>query len=416
MTIFSSNPIPSFFYFLNFIIYITCNKKFEFSFFCFSGIVFFLSSCIVPFDAKGVKESVGILVVEGTILNVGTTVTLSRTVSLYNNSLDSVQAVINAHVQIIDDKNNVIAIAEPQINDGMRSSVYKIPDEITFTPGVKYALDILIGDKRYQSAFVSPVMTPEIDEINWKHNIDGSIDIMVSTHDPENKTEYYRWVFEEDWEIRSHQYGAFRYDITNGEVIEQNQFTANNLYYCWASDKSKSMLLSTSERLTESMIKDKVIHNFPPNNSRFSYLYSILVKQYGLNKEAYTYFENLQKNNELSGSLFSPLLYEIKGNIKCLSDIDEPVIGFVTATKVTTSRLFINMQRIEGEDEYDCYSSNLEEHLYSKEQLGQAYGAGLGIWYLSGINNYACRPIRCVDCTKRGGTKTKPDFWPNDHQ
>jgi len=32
------------------------------------------------------------------------------------------------------------------------------------------------------------------------------------------------------------------------------------------------------------------------------------------------------------------------------------------------------------------------------------------------VDVFVCAPIRCVDCTLRGGTKNKPGFWPNDHQ
>ena len=376
------------------------------------GIILLPTSCIIPFEPQGVKDTEGILVVEGMIMETGTTITLSRTVSIYNEKSDTFfeDLVDNVRVHVIDDRNHVVAVATQQIIDGKKSPVYTVPGEITFTPGSKYALDIQIGEKRYQSAFVSPVRTPEIDEINWRKNTNGSIDIMVSTHDPENKTEYYRWAFEEDWEIMSYLFGYYRYEHTTDEVIEQSMYTSNNRYYCWASDKSKAILLGTSDKLTEATIKDKVIHNFPSNNTRFSYLYSILVRQYSLDKEAYTYFENLQKNIELSGSLFAPILSEIRGNITCLTNPEEPVIGYIAATNEVKTRIFINMADIEGEDLYNCGA----KRFLTRSQLGNLFTLNYGIeTYLDVI--YICAPIRCVDCTARGGTKNKPDFWPNDH-
>jgi len=374
-------------------------------------IILFPTRCIMPFEPLGMKDAGGILVVEGMIMETGTSIRLSRTVSLYSNLTDSFQGVNDARVQIIDDKNNVVAVTELQIIDG--KTIYAVPSEITFTPGTKYALHIQIGGKHYQSAFVSPVHTPEIDKINWRKNPDGSMDIMVSTHDPENQTEYYRWAFEEDWEIRSAAFSSLWYEISTGAIIEHNLFTSNNKYYCWASNKSKSIILGTSDRFTETAIKDKVIHNFPDSNTRFSYLYSILVRQYGIEKEAYLFLDNLQKNIDQSGSLFAPLLTEIRGNITCLSDSDEPVIGFIVATNEVATRIFINMEDIEGEDQYGCGNSRN----FTRNQFENMFALGYNIeYYNSAAGYYVCQRVRCLDCMMRGGTKNKPDFWPNDHQ
>ena len=382
---------------------------------CCTAILYLLSSCVEPFELQGIKEKGGDLVVEGMIMETGTTIKLSRTVGLYddasNSSQNNLENVYDANVQVIDDRNNIVAIADPQFIDGKASAVYAVSGEITFTPGTKYALTIQIGEKHYQSAFVSPVRTPEIDEINWRKNTDGSMDIMVSTHDPENKTKYYCWAFEEDWEIMSEVFGYFRYEQATREVIEQSMFTSNNRYYCWASDKSKSIILGTSDRLTEATIKNKIINNFPTYNTRFSYLYSILVKQYGLDKDAYAYLENLRKNIDSGGNLFSPIITELKGNINCLSNPDEQVIGYIAATNEVKTRIFINMLDIGGADLYTCgvKLSLVEKQLVDLQTLG--YGIET---FLAG--SYICAPIRCVDCTARGGTKNKPDFWPNDHQ
>jgi len=371
----------------------------------------FPTGCIMPFEPVGMSETGGILVVEGMIMESGTTIKLSRTISLYNNSSASFPGVPGARIKVIDDENNVIAVTELQMIDG--KTIYSVPGEITFIPGTKYAIDIQIEEKHYQSAFISPVRTPEIDEITWRKNVNGSMDIMVSTHAPDSQTEYYRWAFEEDWEIKSAAFSSLWYDIATGAIIEHNLFTSNNKYYCWASNKSKSIILGTSDRLMETTIKNKVIHNFPDNNTRFSYLYSILVRQYGIDKDAFMYFDNLQKNIETSGSLFAPVLTEIRGNITCLSDADEPVIGYIVATNEVATRIFINMEDIEGEDQYGCGNTRN----FTRDQFANMFALGYNIeFYNSTAGYYVCQRVRCLDCMMRGGTKNKPDFWPNDHQ
>jgi hypothetical protein len=368
-------------------------------------LLYLLPGCISAYEASEVEDMSGLLVVEGVILEEGTKITLSRTVRLDETLSQSYlfDKVNNATIHIIDEANNVIAVAE---QDGWGE--YIVKERFSFVAGMKYALDIDVFWGHYQSAFVEPVETPAIDEVNWKLNDDNSIDILVSTHNPVNETLYCLWDFEEAWEIRSRYFADRRYDPANG-IIQQSLSDNSNRYYCWASDYSKSLLMASSEKNREATIKDHRIITLQPGNSRYSYLYSINVRQFRLSKEAYQYFNHLQRNIDESGSLFAPQPSEVKGNIQCLSHPDETVIGYIFASKAVTSRLFIpmaeqNLTNFEG-------LGFCDEKSFETPQI--AYGQGYGI---SGGNNYVT--LRCVDCMQRTAmaTKTKPGFWPNEHQ
>ena len=385
------------------------NKKTFYSIVAVALAAIILSGCISDYEAVEVDDLSGLLVVEGVILEEGTKITLSRTVKL-NEALSQnhlFEGVNYATIHIIDEAYNVVAVAE-QYDWGK----YIVNEKITFIPGMKYALDIEVYWKHYQSAFVEPLFSPEIDSVNWTLNTDNSIDIMVSTHDPDNNTLDCLWSFEENWEIRSYYFSHLRYDPVTGTEIPLSLF-GDNRYYCWATASSRSFLLASSEKFGEAVIKDHKIHSLQPGNSRYSYLYSINVKQYRLDRETSLYFNNLQKNIDESGSLFAPQPSEITGNIQCLSDPDEPVIGYIFASRATTARLFIpmsewNLTRFEDQSFCDA------EGQFMSLQDAYSYGYGItGDRYL---------PFRCVDCTARYGvgynppTKNKPDFWPNDHR
>jgi len=385
----------------------------------YTVLSYFLASCISVFEPVGVEHRAGILVVEGMITETGTTIQLSRTVQTGEKlTVINFEDLNRAIIHVIDESNNVIAIAERQIEDGVSTpGAYIVNDSFSFIPGMKYALDIQFDGKHYRSAYVSPVHTPAIDEVSWKLNDDHSIDIFVSTHDPENKTNYYRWSFEEDWEIRASLLTYYRYDPETDEVIYLD-LNRDSRYYCWASDHSKSLLLASSVKYTDVTIKNYKIHSFQPGNSRYSYLYSILVRQYGLEEEAWLYFDNLQRNMDESSSIFAPQPSEKTGNIQCLSDPDETVIGYITASEVATCRLYIPMAELQFnnlEDQYNCSELDIDL-LREIRPKGPAYAflfMNLGI---INVNPYDFRSIECLDCTRRGGIKTKPAFWPNDHQ
>jgi len=385
-----------------------------------------LAGCISEYHQVGVSDTAGILVVDGLIVENGqTAIQLSRTIKVDDQFKTEAVYVQNAQIRLIDESNNTIAVADQQITDGEPvPGMYVINDEISFNAGMKYALDIRIGNSHYQSDFVSPVHTPEIDEVTWSINEDNSMNIMVSTHDPSNRTKYFFWRFEEIWEYTAALSANVRYDPVTRTVIPQS-LTGDNRYYCWHYDHSKSMLYSSSDRFSEAMVKDLKIHHIPANDPRFCYLYSILVKQYGIDKEAYDYFENLQRNVDKNGSLFAPQPAEKEGNIQCLSNPDEPVIGYIAIANEVTYRLFIDMEKLNlFRHENNCSTApNAEgvepgEIVPSREyfDMPAAHAAGLGIYQVLSPSRYRCFMIKCVDCTVSGGTKNKPDFWPNEHQ
>jgi hypothetical protein len=373
--------------------------------FCLTALL--LVGCIAEFvPPADMKDLAGLLVVDGVILEEGTRITLSRTVKLGEKSSAEffiVEHVNNAQIHIIDENNTIIAVA----NQANNWAPYIVNESFSFVPGMKYALDIKTTDnKHYQSAFVTPLYAPEIDTVSYRVNSDNSIDIFVSTHDPANQTNCFMWDFDEEWEFRSKLFESHIYDPHTERFSIPQSLNGENRFYCWASDYSKSLTIATSEKYSDAVIRNHKIHSLQPGTTRYSYLYSIMVRQYGLDKETYLYFENLRKNLEAGGSLFAPQPSEIPGNIQCLSDPEETVIGYIFASNATTFRTYISMLQhslSQYEDYTNCQSVQAPDDK-------TAFSMGLG------FSNNQYIPSRCLDCTTRGGTKNKPNYWPNDHQ
>lgn len=374
--------------------------------------------CITPYEPEGMEQSSNLLVVEGSVIApYGTQIKLSRTVPLTqsdHSSSDNLDKGISekATITVITDDGQTVASAEPVIG----ANLYEVKDSIAFLPGKKYAIHIRLDNKEYQSAFVEPQITPEIDEMSYQYKELQQVDIRISTHDDRpNSSKYFRWKYEEDWEIRSQHFGNVHWedDVLTNIRLDSPQ----NRYYCWKKDKSINFLLGQSTQAQNNQIKDHNLITIPRYDSRLSYLYSVLVRQYALDKDAFEYFQNLQKNIDETGSLFAPQPIEMKGNITCLTHPEETVIGYINASTETTYRYYIEAYKMPGmEDDYNCR----EKELFFEDQLRIAYSKGLAIknriYTEGGGILYECLNKRCIDCTTRGGTKNKPDFWPNDHQ
>lgn len=149
-----------------------------------------------------------------------------------------------------------------------------------------------------------------------------------------------------------------------------------------------------------------------------SVLYSILLKQYALSNEGYEFYVKMKKNTESLGSIFDAQPSDISGNVECITDPSELVIGYVEFTTAEEKRLFIdNRDLTDWSYEQDC------EYYFSNPHLNEP-GVILNLVkeslvptsiaeYLpgGGIKKFVVQKETCVDCRLKG-SNVKPDFWP----
>ncbi len=375
--------------------------------------IFCLTNCITPYEPEDVKSTAGLLVVEGKILEQsGTYVQLSRTKSI-NESDKDYEKIDNANVKLLCSNGQEWNL-QPKMDEGERvAGTYILQEEFLYDMTQTYAFDIKINGSHYQSEFVTPIKTPEISDVKYKTEDNGTqVNILVSTQDPNNEVLYYRWDCQEDWELVTKHLVTQYWDPDRKEVMTIYDLDKFNLYYCWTNrDPSNFALGSAKEHVSATIIDHTVLELEGGKDTRFTYLYSVLVKQYGIDKKAHTYFSQVKSYIEEMGGLFAPQPTDLKGNIYCLSNPEEKVIGYVFAATETSRRLFIDAKDV-PEMKYIYPQSN--EQLFPPNESMAAYNAGLGILY-SDPDGYYWINRRCVDCRALGGTKNKPEWWPTDH-
>jgi hypothetical protein len=118
------------------------------------------------------------------------------------------------------------------------------------------------------------------------------------------------------------------------------------------------------------------------------------VFQYGLTKEAYDYLGKMKKNTEQIGSIFDPQPSYLTGDIQCISDPSEKVIGFISFGVIREKRVFISpfeISKINKNWFYTHYCEYLEPNQDSIRERKLPY------------------PPDCYTCS---GTQIKPSYWP----
>ena len=357
------------------------------------------------------SPSTGYLVVEGFISSgqEPTSITLSRSIKL----VDSVNILYehNAVVNIESDNNETFPLYE----NG--NGVY-VSSSLNLNNNQKYHLTIKTQDgKEYASDFATVKRTPPIDSITWKQENSG-VRIYVNTHDPQNNTKYYHWKYEETWEFHSTYSSSliYLYDQNNlpFAVAYRNvdHSVDTTIYKCWNTVNSTNITLGSSEKLSEDLIYLPLIY-IDPGSEKLSVLYSINVRQYALSHEGYLFFQKIKKNTEQVGSIFDAQPSELQGNIHCITNPSEIVVGYIDISEEKVQRIFIRNDELPGWNyRTRCDLVTLDNIPDSILKYGRDTWPTVPFTIRRVISSFfATRDEHCIDCTLTG-SNVRPAFWP----
>lgn len=378
-------------------------------------IVIAANACRKPYTPPAITSNGSYLVVEG-VINSGvdsTTITLSRTFNIASQT--TVNPVLNAQVAVVSDQNVVFPLTETAngnyVSAGLNLDITR-----------KYRLTIKTANEQYQSDLVPVNITPPIDSLGFNIVNDPVIGIQIyaNTHDASNTAKYFRWDYTENWQF--HAKYASNY-ITDGKAINlrtPDQF----ITYCYTGDVSSDIVLGSTAKLTQDVIYQNPILFIASTSEKIESEYSILLRQYALTGEAYNFYQSMKTNTEKLGSIFDAQPSQSPGNIHCINNPAEPVVGYVSACTVSTRRVFIYSRQLPQwapDYPYTCQQdtvlycagqSCINEVLQELIPLGSAEIPTTGICPCQPPPpvGYLASTQSCVDCTIRG-SKTPPPFW-----
>jgi hypothetical protein len=379
-------------------------------------ILLVIIGCTKPYAPPPIKAVTGYLVVEG-VINTGndsSRFTLSRTVSLSTTTPDF---VTDAQVSVEGNDNTTYSLT------GNGKGVYtSAPLNLDNTK--QYRLHIITSNgDNYLSDYVGVKVTPPIDSIQYVIKNNG-LQINLNTHDPANNTHYYRWDYTETWEFHS-MYNSNYY--STGDTVIRRPYN-KQIYYCYTSDNSTSVLIGSSAKLVQDVISTQPIAFAPATSEKVEIEYSILVNQYALTSDAYNFWTNLKKNTEQLGSIFDAQPSQINGNIHSTTSPGEPVIGYVSASTIQSKRILVNNNLLppgwQPTPLFNCpldsfFSAvlvngmyvNQENQFFNPNKGGGAFIPVDAIVEMKEIVGHTGADPICVDCTLRG-TLTKPPYFP----
>ncbi len=326
---------------------------------------------------------------------------LSRSVRLHENE-DSLDNSFDGFAEVYVEDNQGRIFPFWQTSD---NGVF-IVNDLYLSAGDSVRLTVRLNDNTtYQSSFSAFKLTPEIDTITYTVEKDGLI-FYVSTQDPTEQSKYYRWMYEETWEFTSRYYS--NYEFVGDEVVFRTN--SQELFRCWSHSWSSEVILGSSEKLSEDVIRDFPLVNVSGRTGKFAHRYSLLVRQRTLSKQDYEFWQRQKANTENLGGLFDPQPTALTGNIRNISDSTEAVLGYFQVYSETQKRIFVNY----GDIPFFTYRSGYESCTLDSVMLEELAPGGylLSSTIMEGpsVVGYTTSTPGCIDCRLRGSS-IRPDFW-----
>jgi hypothetical protein len=364
----------------------------------------------------------GYLVVDG-FINSGvgpTTITLARTTKL--NSGNTIQYETKAKVYV-EGKLNTAVILLPETS---KPGIYANP-QLNLNPSDQYRLRIItLTGREYLSDYSAVRRTPDIDSVSWGQEADG-LHIYGNTHDLQLPVGYYQWRYEETWEIHS-QYATslkifYPFGPPNHVGYSDSSTFGNDLslFFCWKSDTSKNIIVTSTEKLLKNQLSNSPIRFIKANSREAQVRYSILAKLNSISRENMQFLEALRKNTEQLGSIFDAQPSDNMGNIRSVSNPTEIVIGFIEVSEEKSKRIFIDRQQLNSWHYLSgCSLEDTAQNTrpsFDDPRIVLTIDGGLVptqvykfVGNTSIIDSFFVAERICVDCNF-WGTNKRPSFW-----
>ncbi|MCJ7448628.1 MAG: DUF4249 domain-containing protein [Bacteroidales bacterium] len=354
-----------------------------------------VTSCIIQFIPE-IEEDKALLVVEGLITDQYRTNTIKVSTSLPLGKILVPKPVKGCKVSITDKHGMKYDLKES-------SPGTYITDSTKFHGQVNdiYTLTIQTNNRTFVSNPMEMKPVPLIDSVYYEKTIiDESNEfgiplegcqIYIDSHDPLKECLYFRWNFTETWEFH------LPFSVPNR--------------VCWKTNNSDKIFIKNTSLYNQARVTKFPIKFISNETDRLKVKYSILVTQYSLNKDEYTYWEKVKNVSENVGGLYDVTPMSIPSNIHCFEDPDEPVLGYFSVSALTQNRIFIQDKFLGSPNFYSqCVPGD------TVFGLKPIPGLNVSVWIIE--DHTFAPPIyrittpyrRCADCTAEGFIR-KPPFW-----
>ncbi len=335
--------------------------------------VVFLVGCEEIYTPK-IESREAILVADARIVFGGNNnfIRLYKTHGFYEKGIQY-PPVSGAEVSILDDKNVEHRLFE------------SIPGNYTanfsLDPQYHYKLKIITEGNTYESSFEPVPPLPDLDTVY------GEAGIKIVKEGGNNSAEQIN-------EVEGvHLYG----DILNEKEYPYYRFTTRKVMqytytmqigdfeetvYAWSSFYPKENFnvaappeFSSSTAIIKHPLTFLTRWPYIGQGKRFAG-WILMLYQHGISESAYNYYNDLNNQINAQGRLFDPLYVQARGNLKCINDSTQIVLGNFEIANIKEHRFFVQYSAVEE----GSYFIKTIPYFYDIPNSGDLFGEKPDFW------------------------------------
>lgn len=370
-------------------------------------LILILFSCIKPYEPELQSSDEKKLVVQAVL---GSQQGYQNVILKYTHKLNTTEEIpaSNYSVKYIDTLGNEFALTETTPGN------YTIwMSAAQLKSGNSYKLNLISPDgEEIESSFETLGYAINIDTVYFesktlqtnnptkpRRGIQFYVDFPIG----QNGQNFFKWEIVETWEKHAPRPIEWWYDGTLHHEVPPDY----SRMLCYQTEDVPGIYILNTQSLSSGTYHGQALHFVSTQSQRLMHLYSFLLRQYTISPSTYEYWQRMQENISQRDGLYTKQPISVVGNMKNLSSPEKVVLGNFSAVGLTEKRIFVDDPGI-AMDFIVCKSSPLRYGLWDVSPLDYpAYLDGNETTYF----NTQLSPA-CVDCTRNGGTTTKPDFWP----
>jgi hypothetical protein len=365
-----------------------------------------LAGCVTPFEPS-IEKYENLLVVDGAISNIpgSVYVKLSRT-SPYN-ELITIDVDV-AEVTLVDDLDN-----KTELKNITNGEFVIMDPNFAGEVGRSYKIVVETSDGVIcESAFEELINPIPIDGVKYEF-VDGpddtkrGLEIQVDVENKDNRNAYFYWQYVETWEFEVPYISPYEPDSK----------------ICYKTTRPPVFIINSTSDLVENQLIDFPLYFIDNTSNRLYRKYSVLITQYTITEPTFIFYQNMKEINEDKGSLFDKSPVTLVGNMHCITNPDQIVLGNFQVSGADTKRIFINnievADKLAVPSEYeDCEIEYLAmfRDAYRLDSLIKEDWIIMDKYFNPSINDtmvFLTGSVKCYDC-KHDGTNIKPEFWDTE--
>lgn len=304
----------------------------------------FLAACVLPYD-KAFKADRTILIIDALLTDDPSLnkVTLIRSQSSPGGGVHNFSET-NAKIVLVTGAGERVNLIEKE------TGVYHFPENFEAETGTSYSLNMTTSDGSYFESEAQNLQTSSpIENITQVYKTETEADfngardghsIYLNSSDKPDEENFYQWkwrLYEKIFYCKTCSESRYYRDSSTPPEGECREIGgARNVIYdygcdgdCWKIFPSQNTNIMNDDFTDGRPIQNRHVADIPVYQYRGALLE---VFQFSINQSTFKYLELVQSVAENTGGLADTPPASLQGNVRCISDPDQPVAGmFIVA-------------------------------------------------------------------------------------